>query len=107
MSEFDHRKLDRLIHSRIRLAVLSILAAVDGAAFTYLRDEVNTTDGNLSTHLRKLEEAGYVEVEKRFEDRKPVSRYRMTEEGRDAFRRYVERLGEMVDAGTEAGSENG
>lgn len=99
MSEYDHRKLDRLVHSRIRLAVLSILAAVDDAEFTYLRDEVNTTDGNLSTHLRKLEDAGYVQVEKGFRDRKPVTRYRMTDAGREAFRDYVDRLGEMVDVG--------
>lgn len=97
MSEYDHRRLDELVHSRIRLAVLSILAAVDDAEFTYLRDEVNTTDGNLSTHLRKLEEGEYVEVEKSFRDRKPVTRYRMAAKGREAFREYVERLGEMVD----------
>lgn len=96
MTEYDHRKLDRLVHSRIRLAVLSILAAVEDAEFTYLRDEVNTSDGNLSTHLRKLEEAGYVEVEKTFRDRRPLTRYRMTPEGREAFREHVERLGEMV-----------
>lgn len=95
-SEYDHRRLDRTIHSRIRLAVLSILAAVDHAKFTHLRDQVNTTNGNLSSHLGKLEEAGYVEVEKRFEDRTPVTRYRMTDEGREAFRDYVESLGEMV-----------
>lgn len=96
MSEYDHRKLDRLVHSRIRLAVLSILAAAEDAEFTYLRDQVNTTDGNLSTHLRKLEEAGYVEADKSFVNRKPVTRYRITQEGSDAFRAHVERLGEMV-----------
>lgn len=95
-ADYDHRKLDRTIHSRIRLAVLSVLAAVESAKFTYLRDQVNTTDGNLSTHLGKLEEAGYVEVEKSFEDRKPVSRYRLTEEGREAFREYVDNLEEML-----------
>jgi len=94
--EFDHRKLDRTIHSRIRLAVLSVLAAVENARFTYLRDQVNTTDGNLSTHLGKLEEAGYIEVEKSFEDRKPVTRYRLTADGREAFREYVDHLGEML-----------
>ena len=96
VGEYDHRRLDELVHSRIRLAVLSLLAGADDAQFTYLRDEVNTTDGNLSTHLRKLEEAGYVDVDKGFRDRKPVTRYRMTEEGRRAFREYVERLGAMV-----------
>lgn len=100
--EFDHRRLDRTIHSRIRLAVLSVLAAVENARFTYLRDQVNTTDGNLSTHLGKLEDAGYVEVEKSFEDRKPVTRYRLTDEGRAAFREYVENLGEMLGLPGEA-----
>ena len=94
--EFDHRKLDRTIHSRIRLAVLSVLAAVESARFTYLRDQVNTTDGNLSTHLGKLEEAGYIEVEKSFEERKPVTRYRLTGHGREAFREYVDHLEEML-----------
>ena len=60
MSSFDHRRLDRTVHSRIRLAVLAILAAVDEARFTFLRDRVKTTDGNLASHLRKLEDAGYV-----------------------------------------------
>ncbi|MFB6240973.1 MAG: winged helix-turn-helix domain-containing protein [Gemmatimonadota bacterium] len=100
--EFDHRQLDRTIHSRIRLAVLSVLAAVENARFTYLRDQVNTTDGNLSTHLKKLEEAGYVGVEKSFEDRKPVTRYHLTDEGRRAFREYVESLGEMLGLEGEA-----
>lgn len=95
--DYDHRQLDRIIHSRIRLAVLSILASVDSAKFTYLRDQVNTTDGNLSTHLGKLEDAEYVEVQKRFEDRTPVTRYRLTEDGRQAFRDYVEHLGRMIE----------
>lgn len=110
MSDYDHRRLDEVVHSRIRLAVLSILAAVDDAEFTHLRDQVNTTDGNLSTHLGRLEDAGYVEVEKSFRDRKPVTRYRMTDEGRDAFREYVEHLGAMVDAsagGDEGDAETG
>lgn len=95
-ARFDHRQLDRLVHSRIRLGVLSILAAVQSAEFTHLRDQVNTTDGNLATHLRKLEEAGYVDVDKSFRDRKPVTRYRMTGEGREAFRAYVDRLEGML-----------
>lgn len=66
--------------------IMAILAAVDDAEFTDLREQVNTTDGNLATHLRKLEDAGYVKADKSFRDRKPVTRYRMTEEGRAAFR---------------------
>lgn len=96
MSEFDYQKLDEAIHSRIRLAVMAILASVDYAEFTYLRDKVNATDGNLGTHLRKLEAAGYVSVKKSFVDRKPVSRYRLTAAGREAFRRYMDRLEEML-----------
>lgn len=102
MSEFDHRTLDRMIHSRIRLAVMAVLAAVDDAEFTYLRDEVNTTDGNLGTHIGKLEEAGYVTIDKRFVDRKPVSRYSLTEKGREAFREYVERMERMLGDGLRA-----
>lgn len=107
MSEFDHRRLDDLIHSRIRLAVMAILAAVDDAEFTYLRDEVNTTDGNLSTHLRKLEDAGYVDVRKMFVDRRPVSRYRLTAAGRDAFREYVDRMERLLGRAEGGGGEDG
>lgn len=96
MSAFDYQRLDEVIHSRIRLAVMSILSGVESAEFTYLRDRTGATDGNLGAHLRKLEEARYVAVEKRFEDRKPVSRYELTAEGREAFRRYVDRLEAMI-----------
>lgn len=94
---YDHTRLDRLIHSRIRLAVMAILASVEDAEFTYLRDQVETTDGNLSTHLRKLEEAEYVESEKEVVGRTPVTRYRLTPAGREALESYVDRLEEMLD----------
>lgn len=96
MSQFDYQRLDRVIHTRIRLAVVSILSGVEEAEFTYLRDRTGATDGNLGAHMLKLEEAGYVVVEKRFEDRKPVTRYSLTTEGREAFRRYVDRLETMI-----------
>lgn len=99
MSEFDYQRLDEVIHSRIRLAVMSILAGVEAGEFTYLRDRTGATDGNLGAHLKKLEEADYVAVDKRFEDRKPVTRYRLTVSGRDAFRRYVDRLESMISGG--------
>lgn len=99
MTEFDYQRLDELIHSRIRLAVMAILAAADDAEFTYLRDRTGATDGNLGAHLRKLEEAGYVEVEKRFVDRKPVTRYRLTTTGRKAFGEYVERMEQLLRPG--------
>ncbi|MGH8129033.1 MAG: transcriptional regulator, partial [Gammaproteobacteria bacterium] len=60
MSNFDYTQLDAVIHSRIRLAVMATLASVENAEFTFLREQTGTTDGNLSTHLRKLEDAGYI-----------------------------------------------
>lgn len=99
MSQFEYHRLDDLIHSRIRLAVMSILAGVEEAEFTYLRDRTGATDGNLGAHMKKLEEAGYVVVDKRFVDRKPVTRYKLSAEGRGAFRRYVDRLEQMISRG--------
>lgn len=96
MTAFDYQQLDEMIHSRIRLAVMSVLASVDEAEFTYLRDRTGATDGNLGAHMRKLEEARYVNATKAFVDRKPVTRYRLTVAGREAFRRYVDRLERLL-----------
>lgn len=98
---FDYQQLDELIHSRIRLAVMSILASAETAEFTYLRDRTGATDGNLGGHMRRLEKAAYVEVRKDFVDRKPVTRYRLTDKGREAFRRYVERLEQLLEGAKE------
>ncbi len=95
-SAFDHSQLDEVIHSRLRLAVMAVLSAVDQADFTDLRDKVGATDGNLSTHLRKLEEAGYVQLHKHFVNRRPRTDCSLTEAGRAAFRDYVERLGALL-----------
>lgn len=99
MSAFDHTRLDDVIHSRIRLAIMSVLSAVDRAEFAYLRDAVKTTDGNLGAHLAKLEAARYVAVDKRFVDRKPVSHYRLTALGRKAFEGYLRALDSLLKAG--------
>jgi DNA-binding MarR family transcriptional regulator len=99
MTDFEYQQLDDVIHSRIRLATMAILAAVDDAEFTFLRERVQATDGNLGTHLKKLEDAGYVEVEKTFVDRKPTSRYRLTSKGRRAFKEYVTRIDRLLRAG--------
>lgn len=101
MSEPHPLRLDELIHAPIRLAAMSILAVVEEAEFTYLRDRTGATDGNLGAHLRKLEEAGYVAATKSFEGRKPVTRYRITGQGRAAFRRYVDHLETMISGGGE------
>jgi DNA-binding MarR family transcriptional regulator len=85
MPEFN--ELDPVVHGQIRLAVLSILVGAEEAEFTYLRERVGASDGNLSVHLSKLEAAGYIAVKK-----KPQSIYRITEKGRNAFMRYVENL---------------
>ena len=96
MTDFDYKQLDEIIHSRIRLAIMAVLITVDESEFTFLKEKVNATDGNLSTHLKKLEEAGYVAVSKSFENRKPVSRYMLTQKGRKAFEIYVDRLEKLI-----------
>lgn len=96
MPDFDYTQLDDIIHSRIRLAVMAVLVGAEAADFTFLRDKVGATDGNLSVHLKKLEDAGYVSVDKRFVDRKPVSSYRLTAKGKRAFELYVERLESLI-----------
>jgi len=96
MKEFDYHQLDDVIHSRIRLAIMSVLISVDEADFIFLREKVRTTDGNLSTHLKKLEDAGYIAVNKSFVKRKPISRYLLTKKGKTAFGAYVNRLEKMI-----------
>ena len=98
MSAFDHTSLDDVIHGRLRLGVMAYLSAASPATFVELRDRVNATDGNLSTHLAKLETAGYVEVRKTFEARKPVTRIALTPLGRAAWVAYLERLRGLLDA---------
>jgi DNA-binding transcriptional ArsR family regulator len=90
--------LDPVIHGKMRLAVLSLLSGVDEAEFTWLRERTGSTDGNLGAHLLKLEEAGYVAVEKKFVARKPMTLYRMTERGREALTGYVEALKQLLGA---------
>jgi DNA-binding MarR family transcriptional regulator len=96
VADFDHTLIDDVIHSRLRLAIMAVLASVDRAEFSFLRRQVNATDGNLGAHLRKLEEAGYIRTEKQFVDRKPRTDCYLTDVGRSAFRNYVERLGSLV-----------
>ncbi len=88
----DLPELDPIIHGKLRLAILSLLSSVEDAEFTWLRDKTGSTDGNIGAHLLKLEEAGYIAVEKKFILRKPVTLYRMTETGRNALTGYVRSL---------------
>lgn len=95
-SPFAYRALDDVIHSRIRLAAVAILASVDDAEFTYLRDKIGATDGNLSVHLSRLTEAGYVEASRELVDGRPATRYRLSEQGRVAFQTYLKRMEGML-----------
>lgn len=86
------KELNPLLHSELRLAVMSILIGVESADFVFLRNETGTTAGNLSVQLDKLARAGYIEIEKGFQGRKPRTLCRITDAGRDAFAQYVEAL---------------
>ena len=89
-------ELNPVIHGKLRLALLSLLIWVEEAEFTWLRTKTGSTDGNLGAQLLKLEEAGYVAVEKKFVQRKPQTLYRMTETGRTALAEYVSALKELL-----------
>jgi DNA-binding MarR family transcriptional regulator len=96
VAPFDIGKLDDVIHGRVRLGVMAYLAEAEVADFTELKTLLDVTQGNLSVHLRKLEEAGYVSIDKSFLDRKPLTRLRMTESGRAAFAAYLEAIAKLV-----------
>ena len=85
-----------MVHGRLRLALLSLLSGVEEAEFTWLRARTQATDGNLGAQLLKLEQAGYVAVEKKFVLRKPQTLYRITERGRQALTDYVKALRELL-----------
>ena len=85
-----------MVHGKLRLALLSLLSSVEDAEFTWLRSKTGATDGNLGAQLLKLEEAGYVAVRKRFVLRKPQTRYRITETGRQALSEYVGALRRLL-----------
>jgi len=91
-------KLDELIHGRFRLGILSALAVNDSLSFSEIRKLLETTDGNLSVHARKLEEAGYVACVKGFDGRIPKTEYRMTPAGRKALERYLDHMEALIRA---------
>ncbi len=95
---FDHSQIDEVIHGRLRLGVMAYLSTVSPAIFGELRDKVGATDGNLSTHLRKLEEAGYVEQEKRFVGRRPQTRVHLTKAGRKAWLAWISQMQGLMKA---------
>jgi DNA-binding HxlR family transcriptional regulator len=95
-------KLDRVIHERGRLAIMSLLAATESLTFRELKEQLRMTDGNLSVHMRTLEESGYVSVHKSFVNRKPRTEYALTPQGREAFQGYIRTLEEIVRQSQEA-----
>lgn len=95
-------ELDPVVHGKLRLALLSLLSSVEEAEFTWLRARTGSTDGNLGAQLLKLEEAGYLAVEKKFVHRKPQTLYRMTETGRQALTDYVQALKQLLGAAIDA-----
>lgn len=99
MSRFDIGKIDDVIHGRLRLGVMAYLADAEVADFTELKTALEATQGNLSIHLRKLQEAGYVSIDKSFLNLKPLTRVRMTEAGRQAFIAYLDAIGRLVGGG--------
>jgi len=98
----DLPELNPVIHGRLRLALLSLLSGVEEAEFTWLRAKTASTDGNLGAQLLKLEEAGYVTVEKKFVLRKPQTIYRISEAGRQALTEYVRALKQLLGSAIDA-----
>jgi len=90
--------LDKVIHERMRLGIISALAANKKLSFTDLKNLLNTTDGNISVHARKLEEAGYVTCEKSFKGRMPLTEYAITKEGKKALERYLNHMEALIEA---------
>jgi DNA-binding MarR family transcriptional regulator len=93
---FKIEAIDELVHGRIRLGVMAYLASAQVADFNAIRDHLNTTDGNLSVHLRKLEDGGYIKLEKTFVQRRPLTRASLTQSGHAAFLRYLDAMASLV-----------
>ena len=92
----DLGRIDDVIHGRMRLGIMVYLADAETADFTELKTVLEATQGNLSVHLKKLEEAGYVAIDKSFKDNKPLTRVSITPTGRKAFAAYLEALGGLI-----------
>jgi DNA-binding MarR family transcriptional regulator len=97
MAAFDIGRIDDVIHGRMRLGIMAYLASAEVADFNELKAALEATQGNLSIHLRKLEEAGYIAIEKSFLGRKPLTRARLTEPGRKAFAGYLDAISRLLD----------
>ena len=98
LADAEAGQLDRLVYERVRLGILSALAVEKQMAFNDLKELLQTSDGNLSVHARKLEEAGYVRCSKRFEGRVPRTEYELTGAGRSALERYLDHMEALIEA---------
>jgi DNA-binding MarR family transcriptional regulator len=95
----DH--IDPVIHERVRLSIVSTLAMVQEMSFNDIKQTLALTDGNLSTHARKLEDSGYIKIEKTFKGRRPYTAMRLTKKGRMAYQKYLELLKEIIEQSSE------
>lgn len=93
------KELDPILHSQLRLAVMSLLISVKEAEFTFIREKTNSTAGNLSVQIQKLKEAGYIEVNKQFKDNYPQTTCKVTSKGIEAFENYVLALQDYLQVG--------
>ena len=96
-NDFDIERIDEVIHGRLRLGVMAYLSSGGTADFNELKTRLQATDGNLSVHLRKLEEAGYVAIDKSFVGKKPLTRISLTDAGRAAFLDYLDAMARLVN----------
>lgn len=96
---FDYREIDDIIHGRARLAIMAYLSGAGSADFNELKKRAQVNDGNLSVHLRKLEEAGYIDVEKRFVGKKPQTLCRLSDKGREAWIAYIDHIQKLIAGG--------
>jgi DNA-binding MarR family transcriptional regulator len=97
VEDFEIDRLDEVIHGRVRLGIMAYLTSAGDADFNTLKTKLTLTDGNLSVHLRKLEEAGYVAIDKSFVGRKPLTRVSLSDAGRAAFAGYLEAIAKLVE----------
>lgn len=95
---FDHSAIDDVIHGRLRLGIMAYLSSASPAIFSELKDKVGASDGNLSTHLKKLEAAGYVSQEKRFVGKRPQTRIHLTDAGRTAWLQWISQMQGLMNA---------
>ena len=95
--KFDVEAIDDVIHGRLRLGIMAYLAKTEAADFTELKTVLKATQGNLSIQLRKLEDSGYITIDKTFVDRKPLTRAQLTRAGRKAFLAYLDAMAKLID----------